>query len=88
MSVTEYEARYQDTVMSCAMAAKMVIGFDIPKLLEDIEKAEIMGPMLDPTLYREKGKAMAEDKRILEAALPLWRIGKEMEKRQTEGVKP
>ena len=82
------QAEYQNTVMTCAMAARIMLALDIPKILEDIEKAEALGPMLDPTLYREKGQAMSEDKRILEAALPLWRICKKMEKRQAEGVKP
>lgn len=44
--------------------------------------------MLDPTLYRAKGQAMREDKRAVEAALPLWRLGAKLTARKESEVKP
>lgn len=64
---------YQAAVGSCALVGSMLTQYDLPEMLRAIEHAEAMGPMIDPTLYREKADAMDEDKTLLEAALPLWR---------------
>lgn len=65
---------YRSAVLSCAMAARLLNGHDIPALLAAIDRAEAFGPILDPTLFREKSRAMSEDKRLLKAALPLYRM--------------
>lgn len=70
---------YQSAMVSCILAAKDLIGHDLPDILAQIDKAETIGPFLDPTLYRQKAKAMEEDKQMLEAALPLWKMGKKLE---------
>lgn len=70
---------YRAAVMHVALAAQLLAAHDLPALLEAIAKAEAIGPILDPTLYRQKGKAMMEDREILRAALPLWRLGKTLE---------
>ena len=66
---------YQHAVLSCVLAAKMLVVYDIPKLIEAIDRADAVGPILDPTLWREKHRAMDEDRQIIEAALPLWKVG-------------
>lgn len=71
-------AEYQETVRGCALTASILTQYDLPKLLEAIGRAEAFGPLLDPTLYREKAGAMDADRELLEAALPLWRFGKKM----------
>jgi hypothetical protein len=64
---------YQAAVGSCALVGSMLTQYDLPAMLNAIERAEAIGPMIDPTLYREKAEAMGQDKDLLEAALPLWR---------------
>jgi hypothetical protein len=78
---------YQNTLRVCAMLAGLVGEHDIPKMLEMIERADSIGGMIDPTLYREKHGAMMEDKELLEAALPLWRIAKKFQERLNSAAK-
>jgi hypothetical protein len=75
---------YQRGVTAVAFAMRLIGGQDIPKLLEAIEQAHALGPVLDPTLYRDKVQAMGEDKRILEAGLPLWKLCNELMKKRAE----
>lgn len=51
--------------------ARVLKELPLAEMLEGISRAEAIGPMLDPTLYREKSKAMEEDRRALEAAQAL-----------------
>jgi hypothetical protein len=72
-------AEYQIAIAHCVLAAKMMMTDDLPRMIEAIDRAETVGPFLDPTLYRDKAQAMKEDKQILESALPLWKMGKKLE---------
>lgn len=63
---------YQDNLKTCGLAAMFLERVNVPDMLARIEKADAIGGMIDPTLYRDKRKAMMEDKELLEAALPLW----------------
>jgi hypothetical protein len=60
----------------------MIYVHDIPKLLADIERADAVGWAIDPTLYRDKVDAMNEDREVLKAALPLWHLAAEIQKRK------
>lgn len=62
---------YQAAIHACMLARHLLWQHDIPALLEDIAHAESVGPILDPTLYREKARAMEQDRELLRAALPL-----------------
>jgi hypothetical protein len=66
---------YRAAVTASAIAASLLSQHDIPALLAAIARADAAGPFIDPTLWREKHQAMTEDKRILEAALPLHQLG-------------
>ena len=68
------EIRYQVAVKACIVACLIVTQHDIPGMLEAIERAHSIGPFLDPTLYRDKVGAMEQDKEILRAALPLFKL--------------
>lgn len=70
---------YRGAVIACLISGKVVATFDIPRMLQSIETAHALGPVMDPTLYRDKFLAMDEDKEILEAALPLWNLIKTLE---------
>lgn len=78
MSNEEKIEEYQNAIKSVVLCSNMIAEHDLSKLLADIEFADSFGPILDPTLWREKHRAMLEDKKILEAALPLWRLAQAM----------
>jgi hypothetical protein len=62
---------YQAAVITCEAARQVLSRLDLPELLSAIEQAEALGPVLDPTLWLEKSRAMAEDKALFRAALQL-----------------
>lgn len=71
-------AEYREAVHTVVLCARMIAVHDLPAILESIERADIVGPMIDPTLWREKHKAMDQDREILRAALDLHAIGKQL----------
>lgn len=77
MSTRDIE-EYRSAVQACVMAARMLSMHDIPGMLTAIERAHALGPVVDPTLWKQKCQAMEEDKEMLEAALPLLRIAKKL----------
>lgn len=62
---------YQDQLKRLALVAQLIRDIPVAKLLADVDRANSIGPILHPTLWREKANAMALDKKLLEAALPL-----------------
>lgn len=73
---------YQHVVTTAAYAARLLAEMDIPRILEAIERAHAFGAVLDPTLYRDKVEAMDQDKEILQAAMPLRRMGLKLKEMQ------
>jgi hypothetical protein len=67
-------AEYQSAIVTVVTCARLLATHDIPALLAAIETADSVGPILDPTMWRAKKPAMDEDKQMLQAALPLWRL--------------
>ena len=65
--------RYRQSVITVVLASRALVDLDLPAILESIERAHVIGPFMDPTLYRDKMDAMNEDRDLLTAALPLWR---------------
>ncbi len=80
MSDAEKIEEYRSALRTCALAAQLLAQHDIPKLLADIEHADSFGPLLDPTLWRDKHKAMNEDREMFRAALSLRVIGMKLVK--------
>lgn len=68
---------YRDQFELLAGAARIVSMVDVQDLLRRIERADSVGAMIDPTLYRAKHADMMKDKEFLEAVLPLWRFVKQ-----------
>ena len=60
-------AEYRRVVALLWSIAHLVDGMKLSDLLESGEKADIMGPILDPTLYREKSNALREDMQLIRA---------------------
>jgi hypothetical protein len=66
---------YQAAVRTVALLSSILLQHDIPELLAAIEHADAVGPLVDPTLWRNNHKKMAEDREILQAALPMYALG-------------
>lgn len=66
---------YRSAVLTAKLCADLLKRHDLPKMLEAIERGHAFGPILDPTLYRDKVKAMEEDAELLRAALKLRAYG-------------
>ena len=69
---------YRPALEQVYMAAIILAGLPLREMLNAIGGAETVGAILDPTLYREKAAAMAEDKKVIRAAMALAAIGKEV----------
>lgn len=67
-------AEYRASVVQILMAARLLVQVNIPKLLESIEYADAFGCFTDPTLWIKNRGKMNEDREIIEAALPLYRM--------------
>lgn len=78
---------YQAAVGTCALLGTMLVEHDLPGMLNAIERADSIGCMIDPTLYRDKVEAMHQDKDLLEAALPLYRWAKKQKALAEEKAK-
>jgi hypothetical protein len=66
---------YREAVLAAKFAANLLVAHDIAGILDAIERADAVGPIMDPTLYREKVGAMHEDRDLLRAALQLQAFG-------------
>lgn len=64
---------YRQARLACELARNILKEHDIAELVRAIEHSEALGPMLDPTLYRDKRKQMEEDRRVFEGALAFLR---------------
>ena len=72
---------WQAAVLASALSAREILALDLPKLIEDGERAQTVAPLLDPTAFIHRGQALAEDLELLRAALPLWQWGKKVRER-------
>ncbi len=59
---------YQESVKQVWLVYRILGTIDFDKLLADIERADALGPIVDPTTWRDNHKAMDVDKRALGAA--------------------
>ena len=80
MTTTKQED-YQNAIGACVTAARIITLYDLPDLLASIATADALGPVLDPTLWIQNNRKMEEDRKIIEAALPLWKLAKTLEER-------
>jgi len=71
MAETTHE-EYQQNLKQIMLIARLIRDIPIPKFLQAIDRAESIGPIIDPTLWINNSGAMSEDKEMLQAAKPLW----------------
>lgn len=69
----DMRAKYQQCVRMAQTCARLLSSYDLPAMLDAIDRAHSLGSILDPTLYRDK-----QDAEILRAARALWEIGKKL----------
>lgn len=71
------EAVYRAAMTAIGMAAMMIRQYDLPSMIQSIERADAFGCFTDPTLYMQAAPQMREQRKLVEAALPLWRAAQE-----------
>lgn len=62
---------YRNQLQFAWVVAGWVSRMPAAEMLEAAERADAVGPLLDPTLYIEKGKALAGDIALLRALVEL-----------------
>ncbi len=67
MSISEEQ--YKITISMAYRYAQLIAGMDLSGAITACNLAETLGPILDPTLYKENGPKMSEDLAILYALL-------------------
>ena len=56
------------TLKAARMAAALVSAARLNEAIDAASQAESIAPIIDPTLYREKGQALSQDIQLLRAA--------------------
>lgn len=60
------EDTYSCTLHQAYLLASMLVSMeDLGGAIKAADHAEAVGPLIDPTLYRAKGKALSEDLRVM-----------------------
>lgn len=75
------QAEYRSLFAAIGVTGQLLLQFDLEQLLRDMERAEAFGCFADPTLWIDKIGKMREDREVVEAALPLWRMAKKLKER-------
>lgn len=70
------------------VAARILSVLDLPARIREADHAQAIGPILAPSLYRSKTGALAQDQDLLEAALPLWRLARQLGAHQVVDQRP
>ena len=60
---------YRAARAACELAKGLLEQYDFSKLVAAIDRADSIGPILDPSLWKEKHRAMLEDREVFLAAL-------------------
>lgn len=69
---------YESGLQAVYLAASLLAQHDLPAMLAAITRADSIGAILDPTLYRDRQKAMHEDQEAINAALRLAALGRKL----------
>lgn len=69
-------------------AARVVRLIPLRGMLDQISKAEAIGPIVDPTLYMKAGANLRVVKRLTNALLPFWNEIQKLEKEGCLDVDP
>ncbi len=75
---------YRHALYAVFVAGGLLEVQDIEGMIAAIDKADTLGPVLDPTLWMKNNKKMQADREMLVAALPLAAL---MKKRRENSEK-
>lgn len=56
---------YRDTLVMAYAIVTVMRGMPLEEMLAAIEHSEALGPILEPTLFLQRGKALSEDKQVV-----------------------
>lgn len=62
---------YTDAMTGVQIAAGILREIDLAGVLNAMEHADALGPILDPTLYKSASAKMDQQRALVRAALPL-----------------
>ena len=69
-------SQHAEGVFAVVMAARVLSSVELERVIESAETALAVGPILDPTLYRDHAHRLEQDLELLRAALPLWQVAR------------
>lgn len=75
---------HQMAMMAVISAMRILSTVNLKGAQENASRAHSVAPFLDPTAYREKGKALQEDEEMMRAARPLWEMADKIKERLIE----
>lgn len=65
-------------LLDLANVARQIASYDVPKMIELAGRADSLGPILYPTLYKAKHRDLEFNVELLNAALPLFRLAQKL----------
>lgn len=71
-----------ECIKGAVFAAGVIDNYDMAGALERAKRALEVGPILDPTLWRDKRAALEQDIEILQAAIPLARVAERLQQKE------
>lgn len=75
-----------DTYQGCLIRAYLMVRLigDLPlgEMIDAAERADTLGPILDPTAWMKGHRKLAEDSEVLRALRPAWKLAKAHEGRR------
>lgn len=66
-------------ISQIALMAMLLRDHDLPAIIAEADRFNAFAPFFDPTAWIADHKNVATNKRMLEAALPLWEWSKKYE---------
>lgn len=71
---------YQAQLRALQFSCEVIASFGVEEMLQDAQRAQSLGPMLDPSLFMENADKLREDIELLEICTELksrWQALKE-----------
>lgn len=75
------QAEHRAAFAVVGMAGRLLLQYDLDQLLKDMEHSEDFGCFFDPTAWMNNIEKLKQDREVIEAALPLWRLAKKLKDR-------
>jgi hypothetical protein len=76
--------RYRQDLVKLYMVCDCLAEMPLDEYLKAISRADSVGHIIDPTSYKQGVQAMHEDRSVIEAALPLARLGRHIQQQREQ----